>query len=111
MLQRIADSKRPVVILGSLATRRAWGKELARCRGPLFTTASAKGILDESSPYSAGVFTETGKELAPESHLFENADLVIGAGLRNTEVVTPHAFGAPLIILDEAASGLFPHPP
>jgi thiamine pyrophosphate-dependent acetolactate synthase large subunit-like protein len=69
---------------------------------PVFTTAAAKGVLDESLVHSAGVFTGDGKELAPESHLLQEADLVVGLGLRNSEILSPKPFGRYTIMLDEA---------
>lgn len=94
-------SRRPILVIGSLALRKKWREELATLNIPVFTTVSAKGVLDERSAHSAGVFTGSGKELAPESLLFAAADLVVGIGLRNTEVLVPRPFGKPTILLDE----------
>lgn len=101
MVERIRRAQRPLVIVGSLATRRAWGQRLAALHVPVCTTVSAKGALDERLPQSAGVFTGDGKELAPERHLCAEADLVIGMGLRNAEVLSPKGFQAPLLLVDE----------
>lgn len=106
VLRRLHNSERPVLIIGSLASRRNWKERLTSLRIPVFTTASGKGVLDESLAQSAGVFTGDGKELAPESHLCAEADLIVGIGLRNTEVLSPKPFGRPTIILDEVNNGL-----
>lgn len=112
-LQRaIEQSRRPVVIAGSLASRHAWGTGIEDLCVPVFTTASAKGLIDERSPYAAGVYTGDGKELAPESRLLAEADLVVGIGLRNLEVLSPKPFAAPLVMADaagpEVANGFAP---
>lgn len=105
-LRCLENSERPILIVGALAARRGWRRRLETLRIPVFTTVSAKGILDESLAHSAGVFTGAGRELAPESHLFAEADLIVGVGLRNTEVLQPVPFNKPLIILDEVGHGL-----
>jgi acetolactate synthase-1/2/3 large subunit len=98
--------RRPAVIVGSLATRRGWGEALAALKIPLFTTASAKGIIDEGSPFSAGVFTGAGGELAPERSVLNEADMVIGIGLRNTEVIAANPLVAGSLLIDQVDGGL-----
>lgn len=102
----ISQSKKPALIIGSLGLRRIWGKDLSSLNIPVFTTASAKGALDEKLAHSAGVFTGEGKALALESNLFEESDLIIGLGLRNTEVLSPKRLAKPTIIIDEVDYGL-----
>src|SRR3989338_7203916 len=77
----IKNSQKPVLILGSLALRRLDGTDWASFGVPVFTTAAAKGAIDENSAYSGGV-----KELSPEN-LIAHADIIFSVGLRNTEVV------------------------
>jgi acetolactate synthase-1/2/3 large subunit len=89
IFDQIKKSKRPVLIVGSLALRREWGKKLSRLKIPLFWTAVAKGVLSETHPWGAGVVTGTGKDLAPETHVISQSDLVIGLGLRDSEMVRP----------------------
>lgn len=101
MLEMIEQSERPVVIAGSLALRRPWGRCLADCQAPVFTTAAGKGAIDESLPQAVGVYTGSGGALAPESGLSQHADLIVGLGLRNTEVLSAKAFGIPTLIVDE----------
>lgn len=101
VIRLVQQAQRPVLVVGSLATRRPWASRLASLRIPVLTTVAAKGVLDERLPQSAGVFTGDGKALAPESWLFDDADLVVGIGLRNTEVLSPRPFGKPTVLLDE----------
>ena len=103
---RLNRSERPILVVGSLAWRRNWKEKLPSLTIPIFTTVSAKGVLGESLPHSAGVYTGEGKELAAESHIFKEADLVIGIGVRNTEVLSPKPFGKPTILVDEINSEL-----
>jgi acetolactate synthase-1/2/3 large subunit len=93
-------ARRPVVIAGSLAARRGWGAALAALTLPVFTTAAAKGLVDENSPFSAGVFTGAGGELAPETAVLQAADLVVGIGLRNTEVLRADPLVSGSILVD-----------
>lgn len=97
----IKTARRPVVIAGSLATRRDWRESLAALRVPVFTTVAGKGSVDETRPWSAGVFTNTGGQYAPEKSILPRADLVVGLGLRTTEILDVRALQAPLLLLDE----------
>ena len=99
-LQRVRRAARPVVIAGSLSTRRLWGKALSSLRVPMLTTVAAKGVVNESAQHSAGIFTGDGKAASPEVLLLRDADLVVGLGLRNVEVLTPHTFGVPSVLFD-----------
>jgi len=100
---RVRGCQRPVLIVGSLAARRGWGDRLSSLAVPVFSTVAAKGVLDEGLAHSAGVFTGDGKAQALETPLLAEADLVIGIGLRNTEILSPEPFGKPLVLLDEVA--------
>lgn len=106
--QRLADllstAKEPAVILGSLVTRL--GCDTGHLTVPVSTTAAGKGAYDEGKPYSAGVVTGEIGDLSPESAILSRADLVIGFGLRGSELVRPLSFDAPLVIVD-----LPSHPP
>lgn len=106
VLDRVAAARRPVVIAGSLALRRPWAEALRALRVPVFTTCAAKGAVDESAPHAAGVYTGDGKELSPEASLFRDADLVVGLGLRNTEILTARAFPCPYVSVDEVGGDL-----
>jgi acetolactate synthase I/II/III large subunit len=107
--QRIGQATRPIVIAGALATRRPWRDNLAKLKIPVFTTFAGKGAFDEMLSYAAGVFTNSGGEYSPEKAILCKADLILGLGLRTSEIIEARALPAPLIILDElagAAKGL-----
>ena len=104
--QKVAAAERPILVVGSLALRRSWKERLEALSIPVFTTAAAKGVVDEGFAHAAGVFTGDGKELVPEWHLISEADLVVGVGLRNTEVLTPKPFGRSTVLVDEVNGGL-----
>jgi acetolactate synthase-1/2/3 large subunit len=103
VIQRIQAAQRPVVIAGALATRRSWRNKLALLKIPVFTTVAGKGAIDETLSCSAGVFTNSGGPYAPESKILPMADLVVGLGLRTTEIINIKPLPAPLLLLDELA--------
>ena len=88
VLDALRLSRRPVVLAGSSAIRFGWGSYLSRLSVPIFTTVSAKGMLDEGSSFAAGVYTGAGGKDAPESSLFAQADLVVGLGLDARELLS-----------------------
>ncbi len=85
--QQLERCRKPLVIAGSLAGRRDWGRTLGDLSIPVMTTVSAKGLVDEAAPHSAGIFSGAGKNLAPERALLEAADLVLCLGVRNHELL------------------------
>jgi thiamine pyrophosphate-dependent acetolactate synthase large subunit-like protein len=100
----IKSASRPLVIAGELAGRRAWGRTLSALHIPVFTTVAAKGVLDETTPWSAGVFTNAGGPAAPECNLLRKADLIVGLGLRTTELLNVSSFPCRLLLLDELSN-------
>jgi acetolactate synthase I/II/III large subunit len=100
--RRVNAAKRPMLIVGGLAQRSSWAVRLRTLQVPVFTTVAAKGVIDERHPAAAGIFTGDGKSMAPEVVIASEADLVIGLGLRNLEVLTPRPFSVPLVGLDIA---------
>ncbi|HMK46243.1 MAG TPA: thiamine pyrophosphate-dependent enzyme [Methanocella sp.] len=100
-LKLISEARRPAVIAGSLALRRGWGSMLERVEVPVFYTAAAKGVIDDGLTHCAGIYTGDGKSLAPESVIIGKSDLVLGLGLRNTEILSSKAFGRPTVIVDD----------
>lgn len=100
ILDRIASSNRPAVILGSLVTRCLSDFTWDKIGVPVVTTVAAKGAINEESSFSGGVITGEIKELSPEQTILSKADLIVAFGLRNTEVIRPVPFQAPLIIVD-----------
>ena len=95
----IEKAHRPVVIAGTLAIRKGWAAKLAALKVPVFATASAKGVVDETLPHAAGVYTGVGLARAPESQLGD-CDLIVGLGLRPGEVLAAKPFACPAINVD-----------
>ncbi len=100
-IKRISDAHAPVVIAGALANRRSWRYGLASLKIPVFTTVEAKGAVDETLSHAAGVFTNAGRELTPEYKILPIADLIVGLGLRTTEIIDIKPLPVPLVALDE----------
>ena len=82
-----AVGERPVVIAGTAAIRRGLSDVLNALKIPVFSTAAAKGVVDERLPHAAGVWTGAGKERAPEGEILAGADCVIGVGLCQEEAL------------------------
>jgi len=100
--QKIAQSDRPMLVIGSLGLRAAWSGELQGLSIPVFTTPSGKGAIDESSAMAGGVFTGAGKTDTPEKQLLPEADLLITLGARAGEMLNPE-FGIDTLNLDTLA--------
>jgi acetolactate synthase-1/2/3 large subunit len=93
----------PVLIAGALASRLKLMDELGELKIPVFTTAGAKGAIDERRAAAAGVFTGAGAKLAPETTILAKADLVVGIGLRASEVLSIDTLPCPMISIDAVA--------
>ena len=100
VLALIRKSSRPVVIAGTLAVRQNWCDFLNRLTLPVFSTAAAKGVVNENLPHAAGVFTAVGGPLAPETDILPEADLVVSMGLRHNEVLAVKPFHCPTVHID-----------
>ncbi len=101
ILALVERSQRPVLIVGTLGLRvNGLPELLAGLLLPVFSTAASKGVIDETLPAAAGVYTGAGGELVPESVLLPKADLVIGIGLRHNEVLAVKGFPCPSVNLD-----------
>jgi acetolactate synthase-1/2/3 large subunit len=96
-LQLVERARRPILVAGTLAIRQAWSNLLNALRIPTFSTAGAKGVVDETLPHAAGVFTGVGRDFSPEHVLLPDADLVIGLGLRPQEMLATKPFGCSAI--------------
>jgi acetolactate synthase I/II/III large subunit len=110
-MARVRRAERPVLVVGSLALRARWRILLQSLCVPIFTTASAKGVISEHSAYAAGVYTGDGKPTTPEKRLASRADLVIAIGVRGGEVLNPGDSKSEWIRLDAAEvrnRGVFP---
>jgi acetolactate synthase-1/2/3 large subunit len=112
VVKLVSRSSKPVLIVGAMARRRAWRERLSRLDIPVFTTLAAKGVIDERRPNAGGVFTGDGKALSPEQRVLPEADLVVGLGLRNFEILKPDAISARHVLIDcvpsESGKGFSP---
>ncbi|MGD9701139.1 MAG: thiamine pyrophosphate-binding protein [Acidimicrobiia bacterium] len=102
----LAGARRPVVVVGmgtrtagpGVATRLAASlAELgAATNVPMLTTYRARGVVDDASPWAAGV--ATGATI--EAPVLDAADLVIGVGLDPVELIpAPWAHAAPVVLV------------
>lgn len=91
---------RPIAIAGAAAGRWGWANSISRLSIPIFTTSSAKGIIDERLSAAAGVFTGNGGENSVERHLLAEADLVVGFGVRSSELLSRPQFACNSINVD-----------
>jgi acetolactate synthase-1/2/3 large subunit len=101
----IGQSKRPVVIAGTLAVRKQWSEKFNGLSIPVFSTAAAKGVINESLSHAGGVFTGVGGPLSPEHKIVPEADLVVALGLRHNEVLGVKPFHCPSIHIDPLGWG------
>ena len=96
----LSRSRCPVVIAGSLAARKHWSEKLNALFLPVFSTAAAKGVVNETLPHAGGVFTGVGGPFSPETKILPEADLVVAVGLRHNEVLAVKPFHCPSIHID-----------
>ncbi len=89
LMGTLERSSRPLLIVGSLGLRAAWGGSLKKLGIPIFTTPAAKGLVDETEPFAAGIFTGAGKPATPEKTLLSETDLLITLGVRSGELLNP----------------------
>ena len=99
-MKLVRKSTAPVIIAGTLAVRKQWTEKLESLSVPVFSTAAAKGVVNESLPHAGGVFTAVGGPLAPETTIMPEADLVISLGLRHNEVLAVRPFDCPAVNVD-----------
>jgi acetolactate synthase-1/2/3 large subunit len=93
----VAGSRHPVVIAGLEAARdRRVTELLGRLGCPVYCTYQGKGVVADSSPLSAGLFTNG----AAERPLVERADLVLAVGVDPVELIPAMwTYDAPVIML------------
>ncbi len=94
------ETQKPLLIIGSTFKDKEFILDIKNLKIPKLTTASARGILDESEPYSAGIFTGDGKSLSIESNIINKADLIIAIGLRSSEITGKLKSDSPIIFFD-----------
>jgi acetolactate synthase I/II/III large subunit len=95
--QVVKQASQPVMIVGTLAMRLGLHDQLDRLSFPVFSTAAAKGVVNEGKPHAAGVYTGRGGPMTPEHALLPLADAVIGIGLRPSEVLSLNGFQSPVV--------------
>lgn len=103
----LKSSKNPVIIAGSLAGRKRWHSRLNALQIPVFSVASAKGVVDETLAHAAGVYTGVGLEYTPEHVVLPKADLIISLGLRHHEVLAVKPFHCPSITIDSVSPSFY----
>jgi acetolactate synthase-1/2/3 large subunit len=96
----IGQSQRTVVIAGTVAVRKQWSERLNGLSVPVFSTAAAKGVINERLSHAGGVFTGVGGPFSPEHSILPKADLVVALGLRHNEVLGVKPFHCPAIHID-----------
>lgn len=98
--QLMADSRYPVVIAGLEAAAEPRVEDiLVRLGCPVLCTYQGKGVVADSSPVSAGLFTNG----ALERPMLERADLVLAVGVDSVEPIpAPWRYDAPVIMLHPA---------
>jgi acetolactate synthase-1/2/3 large subunit len=101
-LTLIQGSRRPVVIVGLEAARRAVTSDLRafvnRLGAPVLCTYMAKGCIADDDPHFAGIFTGG----AIEQAAMDAADLIILIGLDPVELIRkPWSYSAPVLDLAE----------
>jgi acetolactate synthase-1/2/3 large subunit len=96
----VETCERPIVVVGALGQRLGLSGALNQLSVPVFSTAAAKGVVDETLPHSAGVFTGVGLEHTAEAKLFKKADYIVAIGLRAREMLGVAAFGVPVLAFD-----------
>lgn len=104
----LASAKRPVIVAGLEATTAdaaAGVRRLAEALGaPVLVTYMAKGVMPDTHPLFAGIFTGG----AIEQACVASADLIVLAGLDPVELIRkPWPYSAP--VLDLSAWSYTPH--
>lgn len=93
----IRNCCKPIVIAGAISVRQGLGVALSSLTIPVFSTVAAKGVIDESLDFAAGIYTGVGEELTPEQALLSESDLIICIGLSEREVLITKPFPCPAI--------------
>lgn len=102
-LDLLEEAERPVIIAGTLGIRKDLSEKLNNLSIPVFSTAAAKGVVDETLDHSAGVYTGVGLGLTPEYSILPRADLILGIGLRHNEILGVKPFHCKSINIDPLA--------
>lgn len=89
ILDKIEQSQKPLIIIGSLIYRLGWEELIIGINIPIMTSVQAKGSFNEFTVNSFGIYTGVGLSAVPENELVSTADLIITVGLRNEELLDP----------------------
>ena len=93
LITEIKRADRPILLIGSAVKQAKWKENLKSLRCPMFTTVSAKGLIDEANhPYSAGIYSGAGDIFTPEHSLIQKSDLVICLGVCSNELLRMDRF-------------------
>jgi len=100
LLKALDKANKPAIIAGSFAKRSQLANYLEDLKIPIFSTVSSKGLISETGPYAAGIYTGVGLSDTLECQILSKADLVIGIGLRNSEVLAARPFASQAFNID-----------
>ena len=108
----LAESRRPVLIVGLQARRLGIPKKLrrlaARLSCPVLVSYKAKGVMAENDPLFVGAFTGA----TAEGETLAQADLIIALGLDPIEMIpSPWTYEAPVMVVMQGMSNAFPFNP
>src|SRR5882724_5750464 len=98
----LGTARRPVLLAGAGAVRCHAGHALdalaTQAGIPVVVAAMAKGVIDESHPYFAGVLDMAGGQVIWD--LLAGADLIVTAGFDPVELITPWRIRTPVLHID-----------
>lgn len=98
----LAGARRPVLLAGIGALRGAAADELRRAAeslgAPVVVAPMAKGVMDETHPYFAGVLDMACKDVMWA--LLQSSDLIVAAGFDAVELINPWRLRTPVLHVD-----------
>ena len=98
ILNKITNSNRPLLILGSSAKKLKKSSSLNLLKLPVMTTVKAKGIFDENESNSYGIYTGVDENLLPAEKLIEKSDFILSIGLIKEEILSDKDFSKFLML-------------
>lgn len=99
LLDQVRKAQSPVLVLGGPVPRRIPPDLFHDVKVPVLTTVAAKGSIADTHPFAAGLLGDP-NDPVPANVILEQADLIVGLGLRNTEIVEVKPFPKPLVVID-----------
>ena len=88
LLNRVKNSNRPLLILGSSVKKFKNNSNLNLLTLPVISTVKAKGIFDENKSNSYGIYTGVDENLLPAEELIEKSDFILSIGLIKEEILS-----------------------